>query len=79
MRKDRENVSPSKLVAQSAVIATNSGSIVGLRLALPWSDCSYVGAGTKSLVRLHGHDPDPTAPRIPETARVRTRSRGSGP
>jgi hypothetical protein len=26
-----------------------------------------------------GLDPDPTAPRIPEATRVRTRSRGSGP
>jgi hypothetical protein len=26
-----------------------------------------------------GMDPDHTAPRIPETTRVRTRSRGSGP
>jgi hypothetical protein len=32
------------------------------------------------LVRIfQGLDPDPTAPRIPETTRVRTRSRGSGP
>jgi hypothetical protein len=29
--------------------------------------------------KWQGLDPDPTAPRIPETTRVRTRSRGSGP
>ena len=49
MRKDREKESPSKLVAQSAVIATNSGSIVGLRLALLWSGCSCTGVGTGAL------------------------------
>jgi hypothetical protein len=48
MQKDREKESPS-LVAQSDVIATNSVSIVGLRLALPWGDGSNVGAGTESL------------------------------